>query len=134
MSEPTDSLVHQVIEAQLKYPTRNDWGQTVMKDMVDIDLNMKKLENMNKNQLRKYVKDKIEAIAFNYLTEKKLTHKKVKKLEHFSLKMAEYLEPNNLKIKLTDSKLLFQLKTKMVNVKTNYSSSHKDNCTLCAKE
>ena len=50
--------------------------------------------------------------------------------------MAEYLEPNNLKIKLTDSKLFFQLKTKMVNVKTNYSSSHKENlnCSLCAKE
>ena len=53
VSEPSDSLVHQVFEAQLKYPTRNDWGQTVMKDMVDIDLNMKKLKNMTKNQLRK---------------------------------------------------------------------------------
>ena len=53
MSEPSDSLVNQVFEAQLQYPTRNDWGQTVMKDMVDIDLNMKKLKNMTKNQLRK---------------------------------------------------------------------------------
>ena len=58
------------------YATRNDWGQTVMKDMVDIDLNMKKLDNMNKNQLRKYVKDRIEAIAFNYLTEKNSPIKK----------------------------------------------------------
>ena len=50
--------------------------------------------------------------------------------------MAEYLEPNNLNVKLTDSKLLFQLKTKMVNVKANYSSSHKANldCNLCDEE
>ena len=50
--------------------------------------------------------------------------------------MAEYLEPNNPNIKLTDSKLLFQLKTKMVNVKANYSSLHSYNldCDLCDKE
>ena len=29
VSEPSDSLVSQVLEAQLKHPTRNDWGQTV---------------------------------------------------------------------------------------------------------
>ena len=75
-------------------------------------------------------------MAFNFLTEKKLRHKKVKKLNHFGLKMAEYLEPNNYNIKLTDSKLLFQLKSKMVNVKVNYSSNHKENmnCPLCEKD
>ena len=73
---------------------------------------------------------------FTNLTEKKIKHKKVKKLNHSCLKMAEYLEPNNHNIKLTDSKLLFQLKSKMVNVKSNYSSSYKHNinCPLCEKE
>ena len=50
--------------------------------------------------------------------------------------MAEYLEPNYHNIKLTDAQLLFQLKTKMVNVKANYSSSFRENmnCILCEKE
>ena len=136
VSEPNDSLVHQVFDAQIKHPTRNDWGQSVLKDLSDIDLNMNMLENMTKTNLRKHIKNKLEVMAFNYLTEKKLRHKKVKKLNHSGLKMAEYLEPNNYNIKLTDSKLLFQLKSKMVNVKVNYSSNHKENmnCPLCEKD
>ena len=105
--------------AQIKHQTRNDWGQSVLKDLSDIDLNMNMSENMTKTNLRKHNKNKLELMVFNYLTEKKLRHNKVKKLNHFGLKMAEYLKQSNYDIKLTDSKLLFQLKSKMVNVKVN---------------
>ena len=59
-----------------------------------------------------------------------------KKLLHIVLKMAEYLEPNNLNIKLRDSMLQFRLKTKMVNVKANYKSIHCHNldCDICDEE
>ena len=43
VSEPNDSLVHQVLDAQIKHPTRNDWGQSVLKDLSDIDLNINML-------------------------------------------------------------------------------------------
>ena len=80
---------------------------------------------MTKSKARHPIKNKLETIAFDYLTENKIKHKNVKKLHNYSLKMAEHLEPNNLHIKLRESKLLFQLKRRMVNVKANYSSSHK---------
>ena len=50
--------------------------------------------------------------------------------------MSEYLEPNNFMIKQNEAKTLFQLKSKMVQVKANYWSAFKDNlnCTLCSNE
>ena len=50
--------------------------------------------------------------------------------------MAEYLEPTYHNIKNSDAQLLFQLKTKMVPVKANYSSSFRENlnCILCGNE
>ena len=86
-----------------------------MKDLNDIDLNIDMLKHMTETNVKKYIKHKVKTLAFHYLTEKKIKHKRVKKLNHSSLKMAEYLEPNNHNIKLSDSKLLFQLKSKMVN-------------------
>ena len=50
--------------------------------------------------------------------------------------MAEYLEPNNLRMKLIDAQLLFQLRTKLDQVKANHSSNYKEdlNSILCEKE
>ena len=67
---------------------------------------------------------------------KKLNHKKVKKLKHTKKEMADYLEPNYHSIKMSDARLLFQLKTKMVPVKVNDASSFRENlnCILCGNE
>ena len=50
--------------------------------------------------------------------------------------MADYLEPNYHSIKISEAQLLFQLKTKMVPVKVNDSSSFRENlnCILCGNE
>ena len=60
MSEPSDSLVHQVLEAQIKYPTRNDWGLSIMKDLSDMDLNIDMLKNKTKNFLTNILKTKLK--------------------------------------------------------------------------
>ena len=45
LSEPSDSLVKQVLEAQMKHPIPNDCGQTFLKDLGEIesDTNMTKV-------------------------------------------------------------------------------------------
>ena len=40
-NQPSDSLVSQVLDAQLKHPSKNDWGETIMKDLEDIGLEEK---------------------------------------------------------------------------------------------
>ena len=91
---------------------------------------------MTKKQYKNHIKKSIEELAFPYLTSKKLKHKKVKKLRHNSLKMADYLEPNNINIKQSEAQTLFKLKSKMVDVKANYPTAFRNNinCTLCEKE
>ena len=65
-----------------------------------------------------------------------MKHKKVKKNIHTKLKMAEYLESNNLNINQNEAKTLFQLKLKMVDVKANFPSglNYDIDCTLCDHE
>ena len=55
INQPSDSLVSQVLDAQLKHPSRNIWGQTIIKNLEDIGLE-KKLKDMSKPQFWKFVK------------------------------------------------------------------------------
>ena len=75
-------------------------------------------------------------MAFTQLTRQKLKHKKVKKLLHNYIKMADYLEPSNVNFTQSEAKLLFRLKSKMVDVKANFPRAYNNNinCTLCEKE
>ena len=76
--QPCDSLVRQVLEAQLKHPTRNDWGQTIKHDLEEIGLEIDDVNNMTKKYFRTFVRNKTEAMAFEYLTDKKLKNKSTK--------------------------------------------------------
>ena len=97
---------------------------------------MKDVQEIQVKKYKQIVKTQIDKLALEYLNRKKNKHKKVKKLRHDKIQMAEYLEPNNHKIKINEAQLLFKLKSKMTNVKTNYSGSFKDNlnCDLCQNE
>ena len=55
---------------------------------------------------------------------------------HTHPKMADYLKPNNINITQGQAKLIFRLKSKMVDVKANSSRAFNKNinCTLCKKE
>ena len=48
LSQPSESLSAQVLEAQLKHPTRNDWGQTVLNDLKDIGIELKDVKKITK--------------------------------------------------------------------------------------
>ena len=48
LSQPSESLLAQVLEAQLKHPTRNDWGQTVLNDLKDIGIELKDVKEITK--------------------------------------------------------------------------------------
>ena len=81
LSQPSNTIVSQVLEAQLNHPSRNDWGQTILKDLKDIGLDKTSVKEMSKTQFRKFVQNKVEAYAFIYLSYKKLGHKKSKKIK-----------------------------------------------------
>ena len=53
LSQQSESLVLHVLEAQMKHPTRNDWGQTVLKDLKGVDIEIKDLKEMTKKIISK---------------------------------------------------------------------------------
>ena len=55
MEEPKDSLVHQVLDAQFEQPTRNDWGQTILEDLKDVNLDINAVKNMTRKQFKTHI-------------------------------------------------------------------------------
>ena len=58
LDKPSDSLIFQFLDAQFKYPTINDWGQTAIEDLKDMVLDMSAIKEMSKNKLKHILKEK----------------------------------------------------------------------------
>ena len=62
----------------------------------------------------------------------KESHSKVKDISHTSLKIQPYLK--NLNLSYKEKQILFKLRTRMTNVKSNFKTMHTDIfCDLCDK-
>ena len=77
------------------------------------------------------MKIKPEKCATKYLREQKISHSKSKNLSFNGFKPAEYLLTKNLTTE--EVRTLFQLRTRMIDVKRNFSSAYTNNmwCKLC---
>ena len=85
---------------------------------------------MSKDAFQKLVKVAIQKAAFAYLHSEKQKRDKVKNVEHRYLKLQPYLCPREFVIK--EAKLLFQLRTKMVDVRENFKNKYSDTmCPVC---
>ena len=96
-------------------------------DLEKIKLNMtlEAIQLMSKEEFQKLVKVAIHKAAFTYLNAEK-----VKYVEHCYLKLQPYLCPGKLGVK--EAKLLFQPRTRMVDVKENFRNKYPDTiCPIC---
>ena len=77
------------------------------------------------------VNNKIEKFAGKYLFELKYSHSKTENIKFSGFKPASYLMSKNLTT--GEMRTLFQLRTRMMDVKGNFSSAHTNNmwCKLC---
>ena len=87
---------------------------------------------MKKDVFKKFLKDKLNIKATEFLFTYKEKHSKTKNLKSFALQT--YLKTAKLSTK--EKKLLFSLRTRSTNVKTNYKNKYKFNmqCSLCEDE
>ena len=78
LNENEDSLIHQVLQAILDDPKKNDFGFQVKKDIEDLGLNMnfQEIQQMSYGRFKKLVKEKSSTAAFVYLCEKKENQEK----------------------------------------------------------
>ena len=87
---------------------------------------------MKKTKFKEYVHKKILLSAFEYLKSIQATHNKVKNILYTKLHTAPYLIDS--KFSIYEKLLLFKLRTRMVDVKCNFSNGLDDiSCDLCDK-
>ena len=110
---------------------KNDWFITIQNDLSECNINLSEEEitNMKKETFKTLVKQKIKLLSKEYLISLRNKHTKSKDL----------LLENNIKgysiseqLTIEDKQLLFALKTRAVDVKTNYKSMYSNlQCRLC---
>ena len=86
---------------------------------------------MSKNKFKKVLKLYISKAALKYLNNIAESHSKSIKLKKKKLKCMDYLKDH--RFSTAEAQLLFQLRTRMFPVKTNFRTKHKSSlcCEFC---
>ena len=108
------------------------WTVTVRQDLKDFFITEDFVFNskMNKNTFKKMVKSRAYDFEMRYLTKKKEPLSKMDDLHYKKLKMAKYLELED--ISATEAKNIFQFRSKMADFKDNYGGTNYEIiCNLC---
>ena len=137
--EDKHSLIYKVLKTQLRHPTFNDWGQTVIKDLQQLDrkLDVSDVENLPTATYQRIVKESAMNQALKYLNGLKLKENqitsKTSHIQHGIIGMASYLKPNQISVQ--EAKFVFTLRSRMLDIKCNYRGKYSDVlCPSCKQE
>ena len=112
-----NELVRKVFNSQKEFPVKNDWSLQVEQDLNECNIYLTEddISKMKKITFKKLVTEKIRLLAApaQYLISLKLQHSKSEHLT-YSEQMQSYLRNESLKIE--EKKLLFKIKTKLIDV------------------
>ena len=86
---------------------------------------------MSEAKFKMLVKQKEQETSLLYLNNEKTSknHTKVMHINHEELKMQDYLEPNSASVE--ESKFIFALRSRMVDIRCNFRGQYQDSDTLC---
>ena len=129
-----NELLNKFYRAQKMNPNKDDWIEQLDKDKKELNLLLEddELKAIKEEQFRKIVKAKIDVCAGKYLEEIRFGHSKTENIKFKGFKPSPYLMSRNLSTR--EIQTLFSLRTRMVDVKDNFSSGNTDNlwCKLCS--
>ena len=130
-------LIKRVYKAQVEDPTPGDFAELVRNDfaMINEQLDESKIENMNKQSYKEFIKTKVKVAAFNFLKKLQEKHSKIKHIVYKKLETQKYM----LSPLFSDEEvnLLHSLRSRSIDCKANYSNMYKDDdmmCILCKTE
>ena len=133
LHEEKQSLVYQFLQAQRQDPVKNDWCQTVLEDMdiFQLGLSIEQIEKMSQEAFSSLVKKQEKKASLDFLNTEKNSknHTKVLHITHSVLDMQDYLKPNSASIE--ESKFTFSIRSRMLDIRTNYRGQYMDSDTLC---
>ena len=117
-------MLFKVFSAQIRNPTKGDWPQLVNQDLKDFNINLSfdQIKIMKSAKFKKVVKEACKSYTFKLLMKDKEKHKKGSKIIYNILEMQTYLKTD--KITTKEAKLLFKIRTDMIEVKKNYKNKY----------
>ena len=128
-----EELTNKVYETQKIAQTKGDWYEIseIEKLNYEITLTDQEISKMSRNKFKKLVEKKIHTSAISYLQELAGKHSKSTKIAKEKFGKKAYLKDK--RFSKEDCQLLFALKTKMVDCKTNFSHLYEENmtCRIC---
>jgi hypothetical protein len=110
------------MKAQEKFPVRGDWVISEIMKTLDLDVSEMELKMMTKFKLKNILYKKINEKSLKYLLS--LQKSKGSEIRYDSLKMAEYLLPNENKLTISDKKLFFSIRNRLINIHGNYQKKN----------
>ena len=126
LNQEENSLLVKFFQAQKDDPVKGDWTNQVQSDMKDIglELTMNEIKSLSKDSFRNTVKKAVEITAVAWLLSEKAKKSKLKELEYEKLECQNYLRSSELETR--EKKLLFQIRTRMIDVKANFKNHYSD--------
>ena len=137
LHEKQESMVYRFFQTQYKNRTSKDWVSTILKDLKELNLKVSidDIKEMKKSKFMNMLKRSTEEKAYMELEKMKTKHTKVSHLNHYGIKMQKYLLPNELKISQEEIQMIFKLRSRVTEIKTNMKGSfYSYECDLCEEE
>ena len=132
LQQDEKSVLYLFLQKQQECPNNGDWWLDVQQDLVDLKLmtSLDEIRRTSKISFKNKVRIAVQEAALEFLNSSKKDKSKLKDLYYDELKIQEYLISDELLT--SEKKLLFQLRTRMINVKDNFKHGHVDLvCPLC---
>ena len=86
-------------------------------DFLEIKMSLNEIENMSTSKFKKILENSIKIRSFKYLIG--LRGSKGKEINYSSLKMAEYLLPNE-EFSISEKRRIFSIRNRMVNIENSF--------------
>ena len=131
LNQNENSLILKFFEAQKQNPVKGDWSEQIKSDIKEINLQLTfdEIKILSQESFRLKVRRAIDTAAFKWLMDEKESKSKLKDLKFEKLKMQNYL--GNKELETIEKKFLFQIRTRMLDVKSNFKNKHSDlSCPL----
>ena len=120
INQQENSLIYQILKAQIDSPVKGDWVTSVHKyiEYLEVGLPYIDLGKIGKKKLNTILNSNINRKALIYLLE--MRKSKGKEIEYHTIEMAPYLKPNDHGLTISEKKELFSLRNRMINIPWNF--------------
>ena len=129
----TTELIRKVYDLQKCNFKKGDWVNILQEERMKYDISEtdETISKMSKHKFKKIVKKKIKTHAIQYLKNLSIPHSKSAEISKNDFKKQSYFQDR--RFSKEDVQLLFAMRTKMLDCKTNFSQQYQNklNCRVC---